>query len=272
MDFKAKHPDRFVECFIAEQNMLGVALGLSKQGKMVFVSTFAAFLTRAFDQIRMSAVSLGDVKICGSHAGVSIGEDGPSQMGLEDIAMFAAIPNSTIFHPSDAVSAEKLVFEQARTKGISYLRTLRPKTLVLYDNEEEFMTGGSKVLRESENDEVVIVAAGITVHEALKAHQNLQDEGINIAVIDAYSVKPIDKTTIVEKAHKSKKKMIISVEDHYYHGGLGDMVLNAVASENIRVEKLAVTDVSHSGKADELLAKAGVNAASIVSTVKQSLK
>lgn len=269
MDFKTSHPDRFVECFIAEQNMLGVALGLSKQGKVPFVSTFAAFLTRAFDQIRMSAVSMGDLKICGSHAGVSIGEDGPSQMGLEDIAMFATVPNSTIFHPSDAVSAYKLVFEQAKTKGISYLRTLRPKTQVLYDVEEEFIAGGSKILRESENDEVVLVAAGITVHEALKAHELLQNEGINVTVIDAYSIKPIDKETIVEKAHKSRKKTIITVEDHYYHGGLGDMVLNAVSGENLKVEKLAVSQVSHSGEAEELLKKAGIDSSSIVSTIKQ---
>src|SRR5581483_9875309 len=269
-DFKKIHPERFIECFIAEQNMAGVALGLSSQGRLPFVSTFASFFTRAYDQIRMSVVSKANITFVGSHAGVSIGEDGPSQMGLEDMAMFAAFPDSIVLHPADATSTARLIPLLVLHKGISYLRTLRPKTPVLYDEAEEFMIGGSKILRESNTDEVVIVAADITVHEALAAHAYLEEKGISIAVIDAYSVKPIDEDTIIKKAKQSRKKTIITVEDHFYHGGLGDMVLNAVAGKGIAVHKLAVTKISRSGKHAELLDDAGISSKQIIKTV-QSL-
>ncbi|MBI2036531.1 transketolase, partial [Candidatus Microgenomates bacterium] len=267
-DFKKAHPERFIECFIAEQNMVGVAVGLSVMGKIPFVSTFAAFLTRTFDQIRMAAISRANIKFVGSHAGVSIGEDGPSQMGLEDIALFGAIPQSIILHPADGTSTAKLLPYIANYPSIAYLRTLRPKTPVLYDEAEEFAIGGSKILRESEKDIAVVVAAGITVHEALLAHQTLEKDGLAISVIDAYSVKPIDEDTIIRKAKGSRTKTVIVVEDHYFHGGLGDMVLNAVAGQNIRVIKLAVGEISRSGTSQELLDAAGISAKHIVKKIK----
>ncbi|MCL5438492.1 MAG: transketolase, partial [Patescibacteria group bacterium] len=195
-DFKKLWPDRFIECFIAEQNMVGVAVGLSARGKIPFVSTFAAFFTRAFDQIRMAAISKANIKFVGSHAGVSIGEDGPSQMGLEDIAMFGTIPDSVIFHPSDAVSCAKLIPQMLIHNGIFYLRTLRSKTPVIYNENERFSVGGSKILKESKEDLLTVAACGITVHEALKAYEDLKKEGILIRVIDCYSVKPIDSVTL----------------------------------------------------------------------------
>ncbi len=268
-NFKKAHSERFIECFIAEQNMVGVAIGLSIIGKIPFVSTFAAFLTRAFDQIRMSAISRANIKFVGSHAGVSIGEDGPSQMGLEDIALFGAIPQSIILHPSDGVSCAKLLPQIADYQGIAYLRTLRPKTPVLYDEAEEFTIGGSKILRESEKDIAVVVAAGITVHEALLAHEQLEKDGLPVGIIDAYSIKPIDADTIIRKARASRTKTVIVVEDHYFHGGLGDMVLNALSGQNIRVVKLAVTEVSRSGTPQELLDAAGISAKHIIKEVKR---
>ncbi len=267
-DFKKTHPDRFIECFIAEQNMVGVATGLSTQGKIPFVSTFAAFLTRAFDQIRMAAVSKANVKFVGSHAGISIGEDGPSQMGLEDIAMFGALPDTVILHPSDAVSTAKLLPLMVSHVGISYLRTLRPKTPVLYDSNEEFSIGGSKILRSSKEDSVTVVAAGITVHEVLKAYEVLKNQGIMIRVVDCYSVKPIDKETLTKSLQETKKKTIITVEDHFEHGGLGDFVLSAISDASARVEKMAVTKISRSGTKDELLNDAGISANHIVEKVK----
>lgn len=268
-DFLKAYPERFIECFIAEQNMVGVALGLSRQGKIPFVSTFAAFLTRAADQIRMTALSKGNVKFVGSHAGVSIGEDGASQMGLEDFALFGAIPDSIIFHPSDAVSSAKILPLMVSHTGISYLRTLRPKTPVLYDQKEEFTIGGSKVLRSSDKDVLTIVAAGITVHEALKAYEILKKKGISIRVVDCYSVKPIDKSTIEQCSNETTKKIIITVEDHYEHGGLGDFVLSAVSLLRVRVEKMAVSTFPRSGTKDELLEFAGISTQHIVEKVKQ---
>src|SRR5262249_15620167 len=190
--FAKAYPARFFEMFIAEQNMVGVATGLAARGKIPFVSTFAAFMTRACDQIRMAGVSQSNVKFCGSHAGISIGEDGPSQMGLEDLAMFRPIPGSVILYPSDAVSAERVVMEAAHHRGICYIRMSRPKTAILYSNDEQFPIGGSKILRKSANDRATVVAAGITVHEALKAASQLEREGIAIRILDAYSVKPLD--------------------------------------------------------------------------------
>ena len=211
--FKKKYPERFFEMYIAEQNMTGVALGLSKRGKIPFASTFAAFWSRAHDQIRMASYSNANIKLVGSHAGVSIGQDGPSQMGLEDIALFRSINGSTVLYPSDGVSCHKLVIEAAKHPGIVYLRTTRMETPVIYGNNEEFLVGGSKTLKSSGNDKVCLVGAGITVHEALKAHEELQKDGINIRVIDLYSVKPVDCATLERVVEETEA--IIVVEDHY---------------------------------------------------------
>ena len=265
--FLAAHKDRYFESFIAEQNMVGAAVGLAACGKIPFVSTFAAFLTRAFDHIRMAAISGVTIKYAGSHCGVSIGEDGPSQMGLEDIAMMRAIPHSTVLYPSDAVSTERLVAAEASLKGTTYLRTSRPATPVLYANNEEFPVGGSKVLRSSPSDQLTVVAAGVTLHEALSAHEILKAIGANVRVIDAYSVKPIDTKGIISAASQTRQRVLV-VEDHYYDGGLGDAVLNAVATHGVQVHKLAVTEVPRSGKPEELLDAYGISARRIVEKVK----
>jgi transketolase len=262
-------PDRFFEMFIAEQNMVGVAAGLSARGMIPFVSTFAVFLTRAFDQIRMAAVSRANIKFCGSHVGVSIGEDGPSQMGLEDLAMFRAVPGSVVLYPCDGVSAERLVAEAARIRGICYIRMSRPKTPVLYANDEQFPVGGSKILRRSEQDRATVIGAGITVHEALKAAETLASEGIRIRVIDAYSVKPVDRATILTSAKQSGANLIV-VEDHYEEGGLGDAVLNAVGNA-ARVIKLAVREIPRSGPPEALLDTYGISSKHIVQAVKSLL-
>lgn len=267
-DFLKAHPDRFIECFIAEQNMVGVAIGLSRLRRMPFVSTFAAFLTRAFDQIRMATLSQANIRFVGSHAGVSIGEDGASQMGLEDISMFGTLPGSTVLHPSDAVSAAKLIAAMCNQNGTSYLRTLRSKTPVLYDNSEEFPIGGSKILQQSQKDVLTIVATGITVHEALKAYEILKKEGISVRIVDCYSIKPIDKKTLQQCSKQTLKQCIVTVEDHFEHGGLGDFVLSALAKDAVVVEKMAVRDISHSGTKDELLDRAGISAQHIAEKVK----
>src|SRR5437773_3095434 len=264
--FKA-HPERFLEMFIAEQNMVGVAAGLSARGKIPFVSTFAAFLTRAYDQIRMAAVSRANINFCGSHVGVSIGEDGPSQMGLEDIAMFRTIPGSIILYPCDAVSTEKLVAEAARRPGICYIRTTRPKTPVIYSNEEAFPIGGSKVVRKSANDRAAVIGVGITLHEALAAAKALESEGTPIRVIDAYSVKPIDAQGILRAAKETGGRIVV-VEDHYEEGGLGDAVLNAVGNQ-AKVVKLAVREIPHSGPPDALVEKYCISAKRIVEAVRR---
>ncbi len=266
--FLAAFPDRFIECFIAEQNMIGAAVGLAARSKIPFASSFACFLMRAYDFIRMAGISMANIKLCGSHAGVSIGEDGPSQMGLEDIAAMRAIPRSVVLYPCDAVSTVKLVAEMAKYRGIAYLRTTRPKTPVIYNNEEEFPIGGLKVLRRSDNDAVTVVAAGITVFEALKAYEALANEGIHIRVVDLYSVKPLDEEALVRNA-KETNGLIITVEDHYPEGGLGDAVAGAVSKEGIRVHKLAVKDIPRSGKPEELMDAFGISAKHIVQTVKQ---
>jgi transketolase len=261
------YPKRFFEMFIAEQNMVGAATGLAARGKIPFVSTFAAFLTRAYDQIRMAGVSQSNVKFCGSHAGVSIGEDGPSQMGLEDLAMFRTIPGSVVLYPCDAVSAERAVEQAARHKGVCYIRSSRPKTAVLYSNEEQFPIGGSKTLRKSANDRATVIAAGITVHEALKAASKLEADGILIRVIDAYSVKPIDADGILAAAKATGGRVIV-VEDHYEEGGLGDAVLEAVGDQ-AKVVKLAVHEIPRSGPPDTLIEKYGISSNHIVSSVKE---
>jgi transketolase len=265
--FAAQVPARFFEMFIAEQNMVEVALGLSRRGKIPFVSTFAAFFTRAFDQIRMSQYSQANLKFVGSHAGVSIGEDGPSQMGLEDLAMFRSILMSTVLHPCDAVSTEKLVEAAAAHDGMVYLRTLRQSTPVIYGNEESFHIGGSKVLRQTNDDRLTLVAAGATVHEALKAHEHLQRDGIPVRVIDAYSIKPIDARTLREAADATSA--IVTVEDHYPAGGLGEAVLHALAERPVPVTILAVEKTPMSGTGEELRDFTGISAAAIVKTIER---
>lgn len=263
--FMKKFPDRFFECFIAEQNMVGVATGFATRGHIPFASTFAAFFTRAHDQIRMASHSMANIKLCGSHVGVSIGEDGGSQMGLEDIATMRAVHGSVVLYPSDAVSTERLVEEMVKHRGISFLRTSRPKTPVIYGNDESFPFGGAKVLREG--NRATVVAAGVTLHEALKAADELAKENISVTVIDAYSVKPLARELIRDAARKTNNT-IITVEDHYPEGGLGDAVAGELSGEGIRVHKLAVKELPHSGKAEELLAKYGIDAAAIVRAVK----
>jgi transketolase len=260
------YPDRFFEMFIAEQNMVGTAAGLAARGKIPFVSTFAAFLTRAYDQIRMAGISQSNVKFCGSHAGVSIGEDGPSQMGLEDLAIFRPIPGSVVLYPSDAVSTERLVLEAARFHGMCYIRTTRPKTAVLYSNEEQFPIGGSKVLKKSANDRATVIAAGITVHEALKAASALQAKGIAIRILDMYSVKPIDVEGILSAAKETGGRIVV-VEDHYDQGGLGDAVLDAVGNK-AKVVKLAVREIPRSGPPEALIEKYGISSSHIVAAVR----
>lgn len=264
--FFRKYPERSVQCYIAEQNMIGIALGLQARGKSVFAATFAAFLSRAFDQMRMAAYSRADLKLAGSHCGVSIGEDGPSQMGLEDIGMARLLLNSTVLYPSDAVSSEKLTALSANYGGISYVRTTRPKTPVIYNNDEEFVIGGSKTLRSSNSDKATIVAAGITVHEALKASDELRKEGINVRVIDAYSVKPADAATLLKAAKETKA--IVTAEDHYAEGGLGEVVASIVRCP---VHILAVTKMPHSGRAEELMAEQGIDKNGIIRKVREIL-
>jgi transketolase len=263
--FFQKFPERSTECFIAEQNMVGVATGLSTRGKVPFASTFATFFTRAYDQIRVAGISQSNIKLVGSHVGVSIGEDGPSQMALEDLAMMRAIVGSTVLYPSDAVATEKLLEQMALVKGVCFLRTSRPKTPVIYGNDEKFPVGGAKVLREG--DKVTIVSAGVTLFEALKAADTLKAEGINVTVIDAYSIKPLGKDVILAAAKKTGNT-VITVEDHYAEGGLGDAVAGELSVEGVKVHKLAVVGIPHSGKAEELLAKFGIDAAAIAKKVK----
>ena len=266
--FLKKFPNRFTECFIAEQNMVGVATGFAARGKVPFASTFATFFTRAFDQVRVAGISTANVKLCGSHVGVSIGEDGPSQMGLEDIAMMRAVAGSTVLYPSDAVSTEKLMDQMAIHKGVCFLRTSRPKTEVLYQNDEAFPIGGAKILRQAPNDKVTIVAAGVTLYEALKAADALKNEGIGVTVIDAYSVKPLAKDVIQGAAQKTNNA-VITVEDHYAEGGIGDAVAGELSGSGVKVHKLAVRELPHSGKPEELLAKYGIDAHAIVQAVKK---
>ena len=265
--FYKKFPARFTECFIAEQCMVGVATGFATRGKVPFASTFACFLTRAYDQIRVAGISMANLKLVGSHVGVSIGEDGPSQMGLEDIAMMRAIVGSTVLYASDAVCAERLVEQMVAHKGICFLRTSRPKTPVIYSNEEQFPIGGAKVLRQSAKDKVTVVAGGVTLFEALKAADLLKSEGLDITVIDTYSIKPLAKDVIKAAAQKTRN-LVVTVEDHYPEGGLGDAVAGELSADGVKVHKLAVCELPRSGNAAELLAKYGIDAAAIVKKVK----
>jgi transketolase len=261
-------PDQFINMYIAEQNMISAATGMSKMGKIVFASTFASFLTRAYDQIRMSSLSESQIKLAGSHVGVSIGPDGPSQMGLEDIAMMRAVLNSTVLYPSDAISTAKLVQKVPEQKDIVYIRTTRKPTPLLYSSNEEFPIGKSKTLKSSDKDCCLIVAAGITVHEALLAYEILIGDNIHIRIIDSYSIKPIDEEGLKQGSAKSNNTIIV-VEDHYFEGGLGDAVLNVFAStSNTRIFKMAITKRPHSGKPEELIEAHEIGSKSIVDKVK----
>ncbi|MDQ2906502.1 MAG: transketolase [Chloroflexota bacterium] len=268
-EFARAYPDRFFEQYIAEQQLVSTAVGMSVRQKIPFASTFAVFFSRASDFIRMAAVSRANIRLCGSHAGVSIGADGPSQMALEDLAMMRAVSGSTVLYPCDANQAAQLVAHMADLHGIVYLRTTREKTPILYGPDEQFAVGGSKIVRQSSNDQVTVVAAGITLHEALQAYDQLKSEGIMVRVIDAYSVKPIDAETLVAAAQETGKKFVV-VEDHWPEGGLGDAVLEAFSRRGgppPEVVKLAVQSMPGSGTAAELLDAAGISARHIVAGV-----
>jgi transketolase len=265
--FEKALPDRFYENFIAEQVMIGAAMGLAARGAIPFPSTFACFLSRAYDFIRMAAISNVGIKMAGSHAGVSIGEDGPSQMALEDLAMCRAEPNITVLYPCDSVSAERLVALAAYHPGPAYIRTSRPKTPVIYANDETFTVGGLKVLRESANDVATVIAAGVTVFEALKAHDQLKASGTSLRVIDLYSVSPVDRDALV-RAGRATGGRLITVEDHYAAGGIGDAVAVAVADAGLTVHRLAVREIPRSGKPEELLDRFGISARHIVDAVR----
>ena len=275
--FKFAFPDRFFEMWIAEQQMVATAVGFGVRGYQPFASTFGAFMSRAYDFIRMAAISQANIKLCGSHSGVSIGEDGPSQMALEDIAMMRAIHDSVVLYPSDGNQTARLVAEMADHRGISYLRTTRGKTPVIYDADEEFPIGGSKVVRQSDNDQVTVVGAGITLHEALKAAEQLAGEGINTRVIDLYSVKPVDYQTIHAAISATQGRLVV-VEDHWPQGGIGSAILECFATHSasgvdagvdFRMTHLAPSELPRSGKPEELLDYAGISAQHIVNAVTQ---
>ena len=271
-DFQKVAPDRFLEMFIAEQCMVGAAVGLQVLGKTPFAATFGAFITRAYDFIRMAAVSRANLRLSGSHAGVSIGEDGPSQMALEDLAMMQAVHGSTVLYPADGNAAATLTSAMADLPGISYIRTTREGTPKLYDVGERFPIGGSKVLRSGDGDRATIVGAGVTVYEALKAADELSGGGIAVRVIDAYSVKPIDAATLARALRETG--LVVVVEDHWIDGGIGDAVLQALAGEGVlsgRVVKLAVTEMPGSGKPQELRDWAGISGPKIAAAIRRAL-
>jgi transketolase len=265
-EFEKKYPDRFFQCFVAEQNMISMGVGFDNRGKIPFISTFGAFFSRAFDQVRMAAIGGARLCLVGSHAGVSIGQDGPSQMGLEDIALMRCLPGSVVLYPSDAVSTFKLVEQMVEyTQGISYLRTTRMDTPVIYDADEDFLIGGCKVLRQSENDVVCVIAAGVTLFQSLDAYEILKEKGIYITVIDLYSIKPLDSKTI--RACAKKVSFVLTVEDHYQEGGIGSAICYELAHMNVVIKVLAVKKLPRSGKPGELLAWAGIDAQAIVEQV-----
>ncbi|MGZ4461736.1 MAG: transketolase [Gaiellaceae bacterium] len=270
--FGAAHPERYFEMYIAEQQMVAAAVGMQVLGWKPFASTFAAFLSRAYDFVRMAAVSRADIRLCGSHAGVSIGEDGPSQMALEDIASLRAVAGSTVLYPSDGNQTVQLVRQMADREGIVYLRTTRAATPVIYGPDEEFPIGGSKVVRSSDADDVALVAAGITLHESLKAADLLAQEGISARVVDLYSVKPVDEETLREAAEATRGR-IVTVEDHWLEGGLGEAVLSALAlaEKPPHVLMLGVRDMPLSGKPAELLEAAGIDATAIAEAARRLL-
>ncbi|KAK3602932.1 hypothetical protein CHS0354_039350 [Potamilus streckersoni] len=270
--FQEAFPDRFIECYIAEQNLVGVGIGCACRDRTIpFISTFAAFLTRAFDQIRMGAISQTNANFVGSHCGVSIGEDGPSQMALEDLAMFRSIPGSTVFYPSDAVACERAVELAANTKGICFIRTSRPNIPMIYSNDETFAVGKAKVVKQSSADQVTVIGCCVTLVEALTAAKELEEEGISLRIIDPFTIKPLDAETIISNARRTGGR-IITVEDHYAWGGLGDAVCSAVSEcRDIVVKKLAVLEVPRSGKPAELVKKYGISSDCIKKAVHQIL-
>jgi transketolase len=271
-DVEEVAPERFIQVYIAEQTMLGAATGLQALGKTAFAATFGAFWTRATDHVRMGAISRADLRLCGSHAGVSIGEDGPSQMALEDLALFRAINGSTVLCPADGPSTIGLVTAMCDLPGISYVRTTREATPILYAEDQAFPIGGSKTLASTEHDAVTLIGAGITVHTCLAAHDQLGSEGISSRVIDCYSVKPIDAATL--RTALDDTDLLVVVEDHRIEGGLGDAVLDALAATGPlhgRVIKLAVTDMPGSASPEELRAWAGIDADGIVRTVRDAV-
>jgi len=267
--FGDAYPDRFYQGYIAEQNMVSAGVGLAARGRVPFLDTFACFLSRAYDQVRMTAISRASIKLCGSHCGVSIGEDGPSQMALEDLAMFRAVNGSIIFYPSDAVSTERLTEAAARAEGITYIRTSRPKTPIIYSTDEKFPVPGFKVLRKSEKDRATVIGAGITLHEALNAADQLKEQGIAIRVIDLYCVKPIDGDAIAAEL-KATGGRLVTVEDHFEEGGIGEAVLSALSDAGTapsKVRRLAIHGMPHSGKPEELIDAFGISARHIVDAV-----
>jgi transketolase len=269
--FGDAYPDHFYQGYIAEQNMVSAGVGLAAQGKVPFLDTFACFLSRAYDQVRMAAISRSNINLCGSHCGVSIGEDGPSQMALEDLAMFRAVHGAAVFYPSDAISTERLTETMARRSGINYLRTSRPKTAILYSMVERFPVPGFKVVRQSAEDRVTVIGAGITLHEALKAADELKSQGTAIRVIDLYCVKPIDGKAIAEQIQATGGRLV-TVEDHWPEGGVGEAVLSALAQAGVAPTKsrlLAVRDMPHSGKPDELVDAFGISARHIAAAVRE---
>jgi transketolase len=261
--FAKEHADRYFECYIAEQQMVAAAVGLAARGWVPYAGTFAAFLTRAYDFVRMASISGAGLNLVGSHAGVAIGQDGPSQMGLEDLAMMRAIHGSTVLYPCDANQTARLVADMAGLEGIRYLRTGRGESPVIYGPDEEFPIGGSKVLRFSQSDRMTIVAAGVTVHEALKAAEALDQEGIRVRVVDLYSVKPVDRATLRQAAEDTG--CLLTVEDHREEGGLGDAVLDAFTDGRPvpRLVRLAVRTMPGSASPEESLHAAGIDAESI---------
>jgi transketolase len=268
-DFFAVFPKRSFEIYIAEQNMVGIGIGMAARGFLPFIATFAAFLCRAHDQIRMAGYSFSNMKLVGSHVGVSIGADGPSQMGLEDLAIFRPIPGCAVLYPSDGYSAEGCVESMVRYKGLAYLRTTRPGTPLLYEKEESFPIGGSKVLKRSRKDEAAVIAAGITLHEALKASEELKKENIAVRVIDAYSVQPLDENIVKEVARAGNRAVV--VEDHFRSGGLGDAVAS-LFSGRAEMIHLAVDDLPRSGEPDELMDQYGISSKHITQAVKRLTK
>jgi transketolase len=268
--FQDAYPDHFFQGYIAEQNMVSVAVGLQARGKVPFADSFACFLSRAYDNVRMAAVSRANINLCGSHCGVSIGEDGPSQMALEDLAMFRAINDSLVFYTADAVSTERVVESMARRPGINYLRTSRPKFPILYKTDEKFPYPGFKVHGKSDKDKVTVIGAGVTLHEALKAQKELGASGTAIRVIDLYCVKPIDGKALAAEIAATGGKLV-TVEDHWPEGGLGEAcitALNLAGAPPAKFKMLAVTGMPHSGKPDELIEKFGISAKHIVEAVK----
>src|ERR1700733_6264203 len=267
--FQDAYPDHFYQGYIAEQNLVSAGVGLAARGKVPFLDTFACFLARAYYQVRMAAISRSNINLCGSHCGISIGEDGPSQMALEDIAIFRAVHSSAVFYPSDAVSAERLVETMARRPGINYLRTSRPKMPILYGKDERFPVPGFKVLRKSDQDKATVIGAGITLHEALKAADQLKSAGTAVRVIHLYCVKPLDGTALAAEITATGGRLV-TVEDHWAEGGIGEAVLAALAQANAAPaisRLLAVRNMPHSGKPDELIDAFGISAKHIVEAV-----